>query len=319
MSEWLSSFSFGQPWALSLLLLLPILAWRLGGRGRRTSLKYSSTALLAAAAQKPKFGPGKLLMLFRWLAAVLVIVALAQPRTEHSSEKQQKYGIDVALVCDISPSMKYKDFLLEGKKVTRLEALTKAVGEFVEGRPDDRTGMIAFAGKVFLLSPLTLDAGWLPEMLQESTPQGGTAIGEGMFGGIELLKDSAEQSRVMIVVSDGGNNAGRSPLEAAQFARKKGIRVHTLSIISTSELLKMKNEESLMKQVAYETGGQHFTASDSSALMGIYRQIDQMEKSRIEQKQYRLHTQLFPWLTTLALLVGLVEFGLANTLLLRLP
>ncbi|WOO43603.1 vWA domain-containing protein [Rubellicoccus peritrichatus] len=319
MSLWFQSFSFGQPWVLFLLLLLPLLAYGLGGRGRRPSLKYSATSLLKAVTKTPRFGPGKLLMSLRWLVAILVIVALAQPRTEQSSDKQQKYGIDVALVCDISPSMEYRDFILDGKQVTRLEALTNAVDDFVQARPEDRTGMVGFAGNVYLLSPLTLDANWLPEILKEVVPQGGTAIGEGMFGGIELLKNSQEESRVMIVVSDGGNNSGRSPLDAAEYARKKGIRIHTLSIISTRELLKMKSEENLMKQVSHTTGGQHFTASDSSALAGIYRQIDQMEKSRIEQKQYRLFTQLFHWLAITALILGLIEFGLGNTILSRVP
>lgn len=315
----LPAFSFGQPWWLLLLLVLPLLVWLLRGHGAPTAVRYSSAALLRTSGRPARFGPRGWLWMLRLLALALLVVALARPRLERDDSTDHRFGIDVVLVCDVSGSMGTPDYQKGGKQITRMDALIEAIDEFVKARPKDRTGLVGFANDVYLLAPLTTDASWLPEVLRQIRLQAGTAIGDGMAEGVKVLKASKAKSRVMVVVSDGFNNRGVNPLEAAELARKEGIRVHTIQVMSFAELARSQAGSGLMAGIASATGGLHASASGTEALQRIYQQIDRMEKDRIDAKQTRLHHELHAWPLTAALVLVLLELIAASTFWIRLP
>jgi Ca-activated chloride channel family protein len=302
------------------LALVPLLAWLFGKAGRPVSLKYSSAMLLAQIGRAPKFGPGRILGTGRWLILILVIVALAEPRKERGENDQQQFGIDVVLLCDISPSMDLKDFMVAGRPVRRLEALAKAVGDFVLTRPNDRTAMVAFAQNPTIVCPLTLNASWLAKVVTQLPTSGGTAIGEGIYAATDLLKESKEKSKVIVLMTDGANSGGRPPLEAAQYAAKNHIRIYGVAISDFSTLTNPQNGDMLeMERCVNVTGGQLFKAADTSTLLRVYREIDRLEKHRLEQKQQRLYAQIFPWFLLPALVLALLEMTLSHTRYLRVP
>ncbi|MFA6286414.1 MAG: VWA domain-containing protein [Opitutaceae bacterium] len=311
--------SFGQPAWLLLLLLLPLLVWLLRGHGAPTAVRYSSAALLRTSGRTARFGPRGWLWMMRLLALVLLIGSLARPRLERSDSTDHRFGIDAVLVCDVSGSMGTPDYQKGGQQITRMDALIEAIDEFVKARPKDRTGLVGFANDVYLLAPLTTDAGWLPEVLRQIRLMAGTAIGDGMMEGIKLLKASKAKSRVMIVVSDGFNNRGVNPVEAAELARKEGIRVHTIQVMSFAELARSQAGSGLMARIASTTGGLHASASGTEALQRIYQQIDRMEKDRIDAKQTRLYNEIYAWPLAAALALVLFELIAASTFWIRLP
>lgn len=319
MMDLIKSFSFGAPWWLLLLPLAPLLAWMLGGTGTPSAVRYSSASLLHGVGLSTRFGPGAMLWTLRATAIGLLVIGMARPHIERSQDPNTRYGIDVALVCDVSGSMDTKDFQMGTEQVSRLTALINAIQDFVKERPKDRTALIGFAGDLYLLAPLTTDGTWLPEVLRSIKTQGGTAIGDGIMMGMEVLEKSDAKSRVMIVVSDGFSNKGTDPVEAAKMARKKGIRVHTLQVMSFNEMAKSKAGASAMAKIAYESGGQSFTASNTKALHDIYQLIDQLEKKKIEAKQYRLFKELYQWPVGAALALIGFELLAGCTFWLRLP
>src|SRR5690606_28858681 len=158
----------------------------------------------------------------------------------------------------------------------------------------------------FLLAPLTTDASWLPEVLGQIRLQAGTAIGDGMLEGVRILKESKAKSRVMIVVSDGFNNRGSDPVEAAEKARKEGIRVHTIQVMSFTELTRSQAGSGLMAKIARTADGISASASSAEAFQRIYRQIDRMEKDRIDAPQTRLYNELYAWPLAAALALVLI-------------
>lgn len=315
----LPPISFGQPWWLLLLIMLPLLVWLVRGHGAPGALRYSSAALLRTSGRNARMGPRGWMWLMRLLALALIIVALARPRLERSDSTDHRFGIDVALVCDISGSMGTRDYQKGGKQISRMDALIEAIDAFVKARPKDRTGLVGFAGDVFLLAPLTTDAGWLPEVLGQIRLQAGTAIGDGMLEGIRILKESKAKSRVMIVVSDGFNNRGGDPAEAAEAARKEGIRVHTIQVMSFTELARADAGSGLMAKIARTADGISASASSTEAFQRIYRQIDRMEKDRIDAPQTRLYNEFYAWPLAAALALVLIELIAASTFWIRLP
>ncbi|WP_309384426.1 vWA domain-containing protein [Cerasicoccus frondis] len=320
MTPILTMFSFGQPWWLLLLLLLPPLVWLLQGKGKPPSVGYSSTELLRKSSRTARLGPRGWLWFIRLAILCFAIIALARPRLENSETKDQRYGIDVVLVCDISNSMRLPSFEKNGKKLTRTEALIDAVDAFVEERPKDRTGLVGFAAHVYRLTPLTTDASWLPEVLRQIENQGGTAIGEGMLEGIRMLNESKDaESRVMIVVSDGYNTLGIDPVEAAELAREEGIRVHSIRITDFQNVAGSSVGQGTLEKVARTAGGISASATSAQGLIDIYKQIDRLEKGKIETKKTRLFDEIYSWPLTIASLLGLFELIAMSTFWIRLP
>lgn len=313
------TFEFGQPWWLLLLPALVWWFWRQGQSGPVAAITHSSTGLLARMGRPPVGRPGRILRALRFLAMVLFILALARPRLPAGERPDPNKGIDIMMVTDCSQSMDTKDFSLGNQKITRREALLKAISDFVDGRKNDRIGMVGFATYTYLLSPLTTDGNWIKDVYKLVVLKGGTAIGDGIVAGVDKLEENSSRSKVMILVTDGLNNAGSNPYDAAEYAKKKGVRIYALEIMDLRRIRAAAAGASPLSQVATKTGGQYFQASDTGALVQIYRQIDQMEKREFDNKRYTLFNELFLWFAAPGALFILLELIAGNTFWMRLP
>lgn len=316
----LLTFHFGQPWWLLLLGLVPLLAWLQGRGGSVAAVRYSSVGILRKIGALPESAAGRWKRRLALIALGLLVLALARPRIEKGDTDDKKEGIDIVLCIDLSGSMEAEDFVYEGKKIPRSKALNLALNEFVTKRPNDRFGVIGFATDTYMVSPLTTDGHWIKNMLgvvKSNLP--GTAIGEGIVSSTELLKEAKGTSKVIVVATDGENNAGRLPKEGAEVARQQGVRVHTLRIAPLRTVTADSAVKSALGEVAEITGGLYFQAADLNSMFDVYRQIDKMEKSRFEQKKYRVFDELFFWFAIPAGLVVLGGWLGGHTIWSRLP
>jgi len=320
MIERLATFHFGQPWWLVLLVALPVLAWLQGRHGRVAAIRFSSLAVFKSIGSSPRSSSGKWI---RWLMGIppfLLILALAMPRVEQGDNSDRKEGIDIVLCIDLSGSMEAKDFVLNGEKINRSKALNLALNEFVSKRPNDRFGIIGFAADTFLVSPLTIDGGWISTMLgYVKADMPGTAIGDGIAASVDLLRTAKGASRVIVVATDGENNRGRPPEQGAELAKAQGIRVHTLRIAPLRTVTADSAVKNVLSTVAEKTGGLYFQAANLESMVDVYRQIDRMEKSRFEQKRYRLFDELYSWFALPAGLLALLGWMGSHTRWGRLP
>ncbi|WP_221032581.1 VWA domain-containing protein [Actomonas aquatica] len=311
MSEWwtrLATFEFAQPWWL--LLLLALIPWwrRTGRAGVTPAVSYSSLRHFAglgrkvapAATRRPSWLP--------MLAVVAVVVALAGPRIERGADENESEGIDVMLVLDASRSMDSADFDFEGQQISRRAALERVIGDFIAEREQDRIGIVAFAEQPYLISPLTLDHGWMMEALTEMKTALGTALGSGVEAAVDLLRQTDGGNRVIIAVTDGLNTGGTDPLEAARLARSYGVRLYTIAVVSYDEM-QTGVDDLMLSQMARLAGGQFFQAADGASLESIYDQIDQLERQEFKRNELRAFTELFPWAACAAM--GLVMIELA--------
>lgn len=318
MIERLAAFSFGQPFWLVLLLLVPLAMWLRGGPGRVEAVPYSAVSLIRRIGFPVRRGPGAWLRHLGLVALGLSAVAMARPRIDAGESPDAKNGVDIVFCVDVSGSMDTKDFPFKGGMVSKRDAYVMAVGDLVDRRPNDRFGMIGFAGDTYILSPLTIDGEWIKGVLKEIRLQAWTAIGEGILSSIDLLKDSKARSKIIIVTSDGGNNFGISPLEAADVAAKEKIRVYTVQFMSPKQV-GTANANSLMGRIAAKTGAMYFQAASLESIVSIYGEIDKLEKTKFKQKQSRMYDELYPWLVSSAFAVLLAGWIGGNTLWLRVP
>ncbi len=310
---------FGQPWWL---LLLPLLVWwftRYGGEGRVGGVAHSSTGLLIALGSRPRHSPGRMLRRLRFFVLILFILAMARPRLPQGERPDPSKGIDIMMVTDCSGSMDARDFVLGSEKLTRREALLRAISEFVDHRTNDRIGMIGFATHTYLLSPLTTDGNWIKDVYKMVVLKGGTAIGDGILAGVDKLEENPDRSKVMILVTDGLNNAGSNPLDAADYAKEKGVRMYALEIMNISRIAASGVANNPLSQAAIKTGGQYFQAADTNALMQIYQEIDRMEKREYEDRRSMIYHELFLWLLIPGALLVLFEWVAGNSFWMRIP
>lgn len=311
-ASWISAvrgLTLGQPWWLLLLLVLPVVAWWRGRPGPAVAVPFPSLTPLRALGLPPRRRRGRWHRSLILLTLGAIIVALARPRVPWGEIPDPSKGIDIMVVVDFSSSMTIKDFHLAGRRVTRREALLQVVGEFLAKRPQDRVGILGFARGPFLVSPLTLDHGWALEALSQVEQSSGSAIGEAIVAATHFLSKASPRGKVVILVSDGENSAGRKPLEVVAYPKREGVRVH--SIVIGPDVLRgarLANHELL--QVSRITGGQLFQATDTRALQAVYEAIDRIEKRTLLEKRMVRHRELFPWLTGLALAVFAGELGL---------
>lgn len=321
------------------LLALAVVPWIARGRvGRSAALLYPSAELVRPLGHTNVSRAGLALALLRSLVVALVVVALARPQQGLGAAEVETSGIDILLAIDVSGSMKALDFELDGKQVSRLEAVRAVVGEFVEARQGDRIGLVAFAGRPYLVSPLTLDHDWLLqnlERLQTGLVEDGTAIGSALAAGTNRLRDREAKSRIVILLTDGVNNAGKiSPLMAADAARALGLKAYTILAGRGGEVpvpvtdrfgrqrvvtMRVDVDEDTLAEMAEITGGRFFRATDTDSLTEIYSEIDAMEKTTATLQKFERYRELYPWvlLAALALLAG--ERLLDETRFRRLP
>ena len=266
------------------------------------------------------------------LAVALLIIALARPQSFQSGENIYSEGIDIAMVLDISGSM-----LAEDLKPNRLEAAKKVIDDFVQARTSDRIGLVVFARDAFTQCPLTIDYSVLRNLLNEIKSgmiEDGTAIGNAIANGVNRLKDSRAKSKVMILLTDGVNNAGEvDPISAAQIAREFNIRVYTIGVGTRGEapypvqtpfgtryqMVPVEIDENVLKEIAKTTDGEYFRATNNRKLEEIYNTIDKLEKTKLEITSYRNAKELYySWLGS-GIILLVLELGLSRTVLRKLP
>ena len=331
-------FSFAHPWVLLLLLLLPILAILRGRFGGMPGVTFSSTSTLSAVGRRRRSRAGALLALLTHLALASLIVALARPQLGRTLTRIQASGVDIMLALDVSRSMLAEDYNIGGQRANRLEAVKQVTEQFIRQRPNDRIGIVAFAGRPYLVSPLTLDHDWLIhnlDRLQIGLVEDGTAIGSAIAAAANRLKDKEAKSKLIVLLTDGDNNAGRvSPLTATEATKALGIRVYTIGAGTNGEApfpfkdpfgrtfyrnVRMDYNDDLLKQIASISKGKYFRAADTDSLKDVFNEIDQMEKTKVEIEKTADYRDLFP----IFLLAGFVLLGsevlLSQTIWKRLP
>jgi Ca-activated chloride channel family protein len=326
---------FHDPWLLTLLALVPAWWWWERRQARRGGLKFSSVAG-APVSVWSVFGP-RLLLALRGAALAAMVVGLARPQIGRSESRMRAEGIDIVLVVDISGSMNAVDYESHGRGVTRIEAVKEVVRQFIRARPNDRIGMVVFGTHPYVASPLTLDHDWLERNLDRvrvGLVEGNTAIGAGLGAGVNRLRDSDAKSKVIVLLTDGGENVPKPPArEAAKAAKEFGVRVYTIGAGSNTGqpvpvvdeqgrlagYLRSDLDEGLLKDIAETTGGQYFRAADTQALKRTYEQIDKLEKRAIETVKYEDWREVFAWFVWPALGCAVAAVILENTRLRTIP
>lgn len=331
-------YFFAQPHFLWLLLLVPLIAWLKGKRGQTAAVSFPSTGIAKTVGAKPKSRIGSLFATLSLLALSLLILALARPQYGKGHTEVEASGIDIMLAIDVSSSMEAMDFQIDGQRVNRLEAVKDTVAKFIKERPNDRIGLVAFAGRPYLVSPLTHDHDWLLQRL-EATDIGqvedGTAIGSAIASSSNHLSGSDAKSRITILLTDGNNNAGKvSPMTAAEAAETLGIKIYTIGAGTRGEapipvedafgrrrfqMAKVNIDEKTLTEIAKLTGGVYFRATDTSSLENIYQEIDQLETTTRKLKKYEEVDDLFVYAAVPGTLVLLLSLGLGHTVYRQLP
>lgn len=331
-------FSFAHPWVLWLLLAVPFLAWLKGRRGGSAAITFSSTHLVEKLGSRRRSRAGAVLLGLQLAALALFIIALARPQLGRVTTRVQATGVDIMLVLDVSRSMLAEDFSIGNQRANRIDAVKLVTEQFIRQRPNDRIGIVAFAGKPYLVSPLTLDHDWLIrnlERLRIGLVEDGTAIGSAIAAGSNRLKDKEAKTKLIVLLTDGDNNAGNvQPLTAAEAAKSLGIRIYTVGAGSVGEApFPMQNafgrtvyrnvpvnfDEKTLQDIAVLTDARYFRATDTSSLKAIFSEIDKLEKSKVEVEKTARFRDLFHWLVIPAAVLLLLEIILSNTLWRRLP
>ena len=331
---------FAHPWVLLLLLLLPVLAILKGRFGGTPGVTFSSTAALAALGRRRRSRAGAWLSLLAHLAVAALIVALARPQIGRTLTRVQASGVDIMLVLDVSKSMLAEDFTIGNKRANRLEAVKQVTEQFIRQRPNDRIGIVAFSGRPYLVSPLTLDHDWLIanlDRLQTGLVEDGTAIGSAVAAAANRLKDKEAKTKLIVLLSDGDNNAGRvTPQTAAEASRALGIRIYTIGAGTQTgsvpmpvqdrlgrnmgyQYVDMVFNEQALKDIAATTKGQYFAATDTSSLKKTFNEIDQMEKTKIEVEKTSDYRDLYQWFLVAGFVLLGAEVLLSQTIWKRLP
>ncbi len=326
---------FVYPNLLWLLALLPLLAFLKGKRGPAPALLFSTVTVLALLSEGRKIRPGGLLVALRLFSLALLIVALARPQLGNTTTEIEASGIDILLAVDVSGSMEALDFTLQGKTVNRLEVVKSVIQQFVDQRPNDRIGLLAFGGRPYQVSPLTLDHDWLLKRLASLSVgmvEDGTAIGSAIGVGVNRLQDKEATSRILILLTDGVNNVGAvPPLVAAEAAQTLGIKVYTIGAGTKGEApmpvvdafgrkrlmrAKVDIDDETLGKVAEMTGARYFRATDTPSLEKVYEEINNMETTTRSIKKFENYRELFPWLVLVAILLMGVEVSIRER---RLP
>ena len=325
---------FEYPYLLWLLVIPALLVLRyvwIEIRDRRVHMRVSKLDAWKAGGRSVMEIVRHIPFALRIAALCLIIVAIARPRSSSQVEKVDTEGIDIMFTMDVSTSMLARDF-----NPDRLSAAKDIAIEFIAQRPTDRMGIVVFAGESYTQCPLTTDRATLINLMkdvQTELIEDGTAIGNGLATAVARMKDSDAKSRVVILLTDGVNNMGEiDPAMAAEIAKTYGIRVYTIGVgangtapypVQTPWGIELKNipveiDEALLKNIAEETGGRYFRATDNTKLSEIYAEIGQMEKTRTSVDSFPVYKDLFKNYALAALLCLLLEV-LLSALMRRLP
>ena len=306
---------FQYPWYLVCFILIPGLQlWhKKYGQFREGTITYSSEAFFSESLKNSGRYRIAFLRFIHLFILILIVIALARPRLVDQLQQTSVDVIDIVLVLDISSSMLADDF-----SPNRLEVVKQTARDFISGRRGDRVGLLVFAGQSFIQCPLTVDLDVLQNLLKEVTiaprDYDGTAIGMAIANATNRLRHSEAKSKVMILLSDGSNNAGEiEPTTAADLAAEFDIRIYTIGAgtnqsytrIPGRGLIRNEIDEETLMEIAKKTGGKYFRATDQTALTDIYNEINQLERSEIEVKEFTSHREIYGWFLIPAFLAGL--------------
>ena len=306
---------FQYPWYLVCFILIPGLQlWhKKYGQFREGTITYSSEAFFSESLKNSGRYRIAFLRFIHLFILILIVIALARPRLVDQLQQTSVDVIDIVLVLDISSSMLADDF-----SPNRLDVVKQTARDFISGRRGDRVGLLVFAGQSFIQCPLTVDLDVLQNLLKEVTiaprDYDGTAIGMAIANATNRLRHSEAKSKVMILLSDGSNNAGEiEPTTAADLAAEFDIRIYTIGAgtnqsytrIPGRGLIRNEIDEETLMEIAKKTGGKYFRATDQTALTDIYNEINQLERSEIEVKEFTSHREIYGWFLIPAFLAGL--------------
>jgi Ca-activated chloride channel homolog len=331
--DWFSNIDFAKPWFFGLFAGFPLLIYFY----LRPPFRTQGSLLVSGVKA---FGNGRswktmfrhILFALRLLSISCIIIALARPQTGSEQQLTSGEGIDIVFCLDISGSMLAQDF-----SPNRMEAAKQVASDFIDRRPTDRMGLVIFAGESFTMCPLTTDHAVLKSQLynvQSGLLEDGTAIGSGLATGVERLRSSVSKSKVIILLTDGENNGGLlDPNVAKELAKSFGIRVYTVGVgtegfapvpVQTSSGVIMQREkvsidEKLLTQIANETGGKYFRATDNESLGSIYKEIDRLEKSKFQVTTFTHFTEKFLPFVLASIMFLVLEWILRLTVFRKFP
>jgi len=325
---------FEDPWFLILFLIIPYLVWK---RKEQITISYSSLEILQNIRAIQIGFLSTIPLILRLFAISLFIMALARPQEGYKRTEILSTGVDIMLALDTSGSMQALDFIKNEKRDTRLAMVKDVVSKFIKNRTNDRMGMVVFGSEAYTQCPLTLDQNILQSFLSKldiGMAGDSTAIGSAVGIAVKRLKDLKSDSKLIILLTDGRNNAGNlAPLQAAKTAKAFGIKIHTIGVGTRGKAPFLVNsifgqryvyqevdiDEGTLKEISKITGGQYFRATDLESLKSIYKQIDQMEKSEVKVFDHSEYTELFHYFLIPAILLLLLEIILSNSILRRIP
>ncbi len=329
---------FKDAWILLFAPLIVLFVYLLKKRDIASSIRFSSRGLVKRSRPTLGISLAKNLVYLRVVAISLFLLALARPRIPLEETKVQTEGIDIVLAIDSSGSMLAEDFKISGRRQNRLEIVKDVVEDFIKARKNDRIGMVAFAARAYTVCPLTLDYDWLIKNLARvkiGAIEDGTAIGSAISSSLSRLRDTESKSKIIILLTDGINNAGKvSPLRAAEAAKALEIKIYTIGAGTKGlvpypaqgffgqtvyQNVKIEIDEDTLKKIAQKTNGKYFRATDTGSLRKIYKEIDLLEKTPIEEKGFQEYKELFSKFLIAGLLLLVSEIILSNTILRRLP
>ena len=333
IADYFNDITFGQPLFFILFAIIPVLIyWKvIKGKKETAAVGISTTkGLFNTRSWKNTFQ--NVPFILRLLAISCIIVALARPQVKYEEQQSEGEGVDIILCIDVSGSMTAQDF-----QPNRMEAAKKVAEDFVNNRPNDRIGIVIFSGESFTQCPLTTDHAVLInqiEQIRNGLLEDGTAIGSGLATGVDRLRNSKAKSKVIILLTDGVNNGGLiDPATALEIAKTFKVKVYTIGVgtdgyaptpVSTPVGIVMQNEkvaidEKLLRNIADQTGGRYFRATDNQSLKSIYAEIDHLEKSKVEITTFHRFTEKFYPFIFAAMVLLLIEFILRFTIFKKFP
>ncbi len=328
LMDW-KHLSFAQPYFFGLLLLVPLMIWWQMRQQKKQQPSFRVTNLAGIKNIKPSWRVQwrPLLFTLRVIGFIALIIALARPQSSNVTESVDSDGIDIVLALDVSGSMMAEDL-----KPNRIEAAKQVATDFVDKRANDRIGLVVFSGESFTQCPITIDHGVVKEQINQVKSgmlADGTAIGMGLATSVDRLRNSVAKSKIIILLTDGVNNTGLiDPSTALEIAKAYKLRVYCIGVGTHGEapypvptptgiqkqMMPVEIDEALLKTIATQTGGKYFRATNNATLSSIYKEIDQLEKSKVEISSYKHFADLFFPFALIALICIAIEMFLRYTI-----
>lgn len=326
VSDFITHFRFAQPaWLFLLLPALMLLALR-RGKGSSAAVVFPNLSVLVSLGRRVRQIAWNFGVPLAFVALLGAILSIARPVWRNQYQSRSASGIDIMVAFDVSLSMDIDDFVDQGMHVRRIDVAKKVVDDFITRRPDDRMGLVAFAGRPRDASPITLDHQWLRNALNElrlnneqrigTVQEQGTAIGSALAAASTRLEDREARSKIIVLITDGASNSGKiSPLEAAEHAKTLGIKIYTVAIGTTEgrvdqSIMRFPYQEfdlPTLQKIATLTGAEHYWAQDLDSLKRTFTTIDRLEKTDAKSLTVIDDTELFPWFVSVTLLMALAS------------